>query len=276
MLEDVNAAKAVASETFTLLKAITIRNLHTMARSAPVPLIVDTDPGIDDILAILLALDRPDLVNVEAITLTFGNTTLDYCRDNIVRLFGILQQHIAEDPTEINRSRLAKVIGRNSPAILLSQGAQGPLGGQRFTASYFHGRDGVSGISELPNNPWPVPRQVPSPLQETSTAAHDVILEVLRKHPPGTVRIAAVGPLTNIAMAWEKDPETFLRVGGISVMGAALDVPGNVSLKVLWGERSFTDLDFITGRLHHVPNLTRMLTHSQPVYYYMTPPNTTC
>lgn len=199
-----------------------------MAPSAPVPLIIDTDPGIDDILAILLALDRPDLVSLEAITLTFGNTTLDYCRDNIVRLFGILQQHVAENPTENNRARLEKVINKNAPPILLSQGAEGPLGGQRFTASYFHGRDGVSGISDLPGNPWPVPQEVPSPLQETSKAAHDVILDVLRKHPPGTVRIAAVGPLTNIAMAWEKDPETFLRVGGISVMGAALDVPGNV------------------------------------------------
>ena len=65
---------------------------YTMTVPAPVPLIIDTDPGIDDLVAVLLALDKSDLVSLEAITLTFGNTTLDYCRDNIVRMFSVLQQ----------------------------------------------------------------------------------------------------------------------------------------------------------------------------------------
>lgn len=92
-----------------------------------------------------------------------------------------------------------------------------------------HGRDGISGVSSLPGDPYPVPAEVPSPLLETEKHASDVILDILRKHPPGTVRIAAIGPLTNVALAWQKDPKTFLRVAGISVMGCALDVPGNVS-----------------------------------------------
>ena len=194
---------------------------------APVPLIIDTDPGIDDIIAIVLALDRPDLVQLKAITLTFGNTTLDHCHNNMIQLFDILQRHIAENPSESHRAKLAKTLA--SSPIILSQGASGPLGGQRFTASYFHGRDGVSGISMLPGNPWPLPKKIPEPLQETEKAAHDVILDTIRSNPPGTVRIAAVGPLTNIALAWQKDPETFAKVGGISVMGAALDVPGNTT-----------------------------------------------
>lgn len=193
-----------------------------------VPLIIDTDPGIDDILAILLALDRPDLVSLEAITLTFGNTTLDHCRNNIVRLFDILHKHVAEKPSEAQRANLGRVLSKEAAPIVLSHGATGPLGGQRFTASYFHGRDGVSGISTLAGDPWPVPETVPAPLQESAKPAHDVILDILAKHPPGTVRIAAVGPLTNIALAWQKDPQTFARVGGVSVMGCALDVPGNV------------------------------------------------
>ena len=195
---------------------------------APVPLIIDTDPGIDDIVAVILALNRPDLVRLDAITLTFGNTTLDHCRNNMLRLFDILQKHIAEDPNEEHRKQLSKTLSAHP--IILSEGAQGPLGGERFTASYFHGRDGVSGISTLPGNPWPVPEQTPSPLQETNQKeAHDVILDIIRRNPPGTVRIAAVGPLTNIALAWKKDPETFIKVGGISIMGCALDVCGNTT-----------------------------------------------
>ena len=50
-----------------------------------VPLIIDTDPGVDDLLAILLAIASPE-VSLEGITLTFGNTTLDYAHGNILRL----------------------------------------------------------------------------------------------------------------------------------------------------------------------------------------------
>lgn len=98
-----------------------------------------------------------------------------------------------------------------------------------FTASYFHGRDGLSGVHWLPSDPFPVPKEVPAPLAPTDTHAADVILDVIRQHPPHTVRIAALGPLTNLAAAFRKDPETFAKVGGISVMGGAFDVPGNTS-----------------------------------------------
>jgi inosine-uridine nucleoside N-ribohydrolase len=192
-------------------------------------LIIDTDPGIDDILGILLALGSPDKVKIEAITLNFGNTDLKSCESNILRTFNLLHQHVAEDPEEDKRRTLAKIISKDAPPILLSNGAAKPLGGRQFTAAYFHGRDGISGISQLPGDPFPRPNDVPSPLIKINTSAHEVILDILAKHPPGTVRIAAVGPLTNIALAWEKDPETFLRVGGISVMGCSLDLPGNTT-----------------------------------------------
>ncbi|WFD30804.1 hypothetical protein MSPP1_001828 [Malassezia sp. CBS 17886] len=212
-----------------------------MAPPTPHPLVIEcaygtprtndsTDPGVDDLIAILLALASPE-VTLEAITLTFGNTTLDYAYSNMLRLAHALEVTAEADPSLLGDTLRERVLhGIRGHPIPIALGATKPLGGKLFTASYFHGRDGMSGVSFLPEDPFPEARSsqlfsaTPSPLP-----ADEQILDVLRKNPPHTVRIAAVAPLTNLASAFLKDPDTFRRVGMISVMGGALDVPGNTS-----------------------------------------------
>lgn len=95
---------------------------------------------------------------------------------------------------------------------------------------FSHGKDGLSSVSELPGNPFPEVDAHPFhmiPREETD--ASQAILDILEREPVGTVHIAAVGPLTNLAKAWQKDPKTFAKVGRISVMGGSLEEPGNVS-----------------------------------------------
>ncbi|KAN0064472.1 hypothetical protein ACQY0O_002098 [Thecaphora frezii] len=194
----------------------------------PRPLIIDTDPGVDDVLALFLALASPE-VTLAAITLTFGNTTLDYAYSNILRTGAVLRHHLSDPTTPPSVKQRFVSFSPSAPPIPIALGAQEPLGGQRFTASYFHGRDGLSGVHSLAGDPFAAPSEPPAPLIASELAACDLILDVLRNHPPGTVRIAALGPLTNLALACQKDPETFARVGAISAMGGALDVPGNTS-----------------------------------------------
>ncbi|SNX83085.1 related to Inosine-uridine preferring nucleoside hydrolase [Melanopsichium pennsylvanicum] len=196
---------------------------------SPKPLIIDTDPGVDDVLAILLALASPDEVSLKALTLTFGNTTLDHAYANVLRTGSVLQRHLADPNTSDAVKNRYRNFTPTADPIVVASGSTQPLEGKMFTASYFHGRDGLSGVHWLENDPFPVPKEVTAPLAPTDMHATDVILDIIKAHPPHTVRIAALGPLTNLAAAFRKDPETFAKVGSISVMGGAFDVPGNTS-----------------------------------------------
>lgn len=166
----------------------------------------------------------------------------------MLRLFGVLRKQYEASPEgSAEREKWGRLFGpeARNRVIDLALGAEGPLGGrQRFTASYFHGRDGLSSVAFLKDDPFPLPvpppmtgrssevegtPYVPAPLRLSSSDSATTLLSHLRNNPPNTIRIAAIGPLTNLALAWQKDPHTFARVGLISVMGGALDVPGNTA-----------------------------------------------
>lgn len=122
-----------------------------------------------------------------------------------------------------------------------------------MVADFFHGIDGLGGIHNShphlsPAETWkslfkPAPDNLSSKdaaelqavkdehslFEPSLKPAHEQMLELLRDNEPDTITIVAVGPLTNLALAAAKDPETFLKVKEVVVMGGAIEAPGNVS-----------------------------------------------
>jgi purine nucleosidase len=143
-------------------------------------IIIDTDPGQDDAVAILLALASPEL-EVVGITAVAGNVPL----------------HL----TELNARKICEVAGR--PDIKVFAGADRPLKRKLVTAEHVHGKTGLDG----PTLPDPI-----MPLQ--SQHAVDFIIETLMREPSGSITLCPLGPLTNIAMAITREPAIILFEGG--------------------------------------------------------------
>lgn len=104
----------------------------------------DTDPGVDDVLAILLALSSPDLV-VVAITLTHGNCTLASAADNLKKLFYALENEINLGPELEVKKRYPNIDPEwrkrhGAGPIEVYLGSEGPIEGKPVTAKYFHGK----------------------------------------------------------------------------------------------------------------------------------------
>lgn len=108
----------------------------TSSSSERTHLLIDTDPGVDDVLAILLALAQPH-VRVVAITSTFGNTTLAHAHDNISRLVTLLKNHMQHAQTsEAFRARYAHSMGPQAQEIEVARGTDRPVEGKMYTAAY--------------------------------------------------------------------------------------------------------------------------------------------
>jgi inosine-uridine nucleoside N-ribohydrolase len=183
--------------------------------ASPRHIILDTDPGVDDSFAILLALRSPDVV-VDAITIVFGNVTVD---------------------VGVNVAlRLETVAGRTD--VPVASGAPGPLV-RRFTMQNFHGLDGMLGQSRM----FPAPTTHP-----VATPAAELICSIVRKNP-GKVSLVPIGPLTNIAMALREDPEIALMIQQIVLMGGSIS-GGNMTPAAesnIWHDPEAAQIVFHSG-----------------------------
>ena len=158
-------------------------------------IIIDTDPGQDDALAILLALASPEL-DVLGITAVAGNVPLDL--------------------TKTNARKICELAGR--PDVKVFAGADRPLMRALVTAENVHGKTGLDG----PDLPEPA-----MPLQEQH--AVDFIIETLLTQESGTVTLCPLGPLTNIAQALIRAPQIATRIREIVLMGGGFFEGGNIT-----------------------------------------------
>ncbi|KAI9886553.1 MAG: hypothetical protein M1823_001665 [Watsoniomyces obsoletus] len=201
--------------------------------------IIDTDPGVDDVLAILLALaSKHDELEVLLLSVTYGNIAIELCLRNIVSLFHVIDRELQWRREQGLPEGFASL---RTFRPIVAVGPEKPLSDQLMMADYFHGPDGLGGIHSshphfTPEETWkrlfkPPPMEVrPTDLFEPSLVpAHQEILRLLRDNEADSITIVAIGPLTNIALAASEDPETFLRVKELVFMGGTISEPGNIT-----------------------------------------------
>lgn len=164
--------------------------------ATPRKIIIDTDPGQDDAVAILLAIASPDEIDVLGIVAVAGNVPLPL--------------------TEKNARIICELAGRADMPVFA--GCDAPMSRKLVTAEHVHGKTGLDG----PALPEPT-----MPLQPQHGV--DFIIETLRAEPAGTVTLVPIGPLTNIAVAFERAPDIIDRVQEIVLMGGAYFEVGNIT-----------------------------------------------
>jgi purine nucleosidase len=163
---------------------------------APRKIIIDTDPGQDDAVAILLALASPEDVTVLGITAVAGNVSLDLTQQN---------------------ARIICELAQKTDVPVFA-GAKRPLERPLVTAEHVHGKTGLDGP------------QLPDPTMTLQDQhAVDFIIQTLRAEPSGTITLCPLGPLTNIAAAFNQAPDIIERVQEVVLMGGAYFEVGNIT-----------------------------------------------
>ncbi|MEP7367413.1 MAG: nucleoside hydrolase [Acidobacteriota bacterium] len=163
------------------------------ASESPRRIILDTDPGIDDAMAILLALRSPEL-KVEAITVVAGNVPVDLGTDNALKL--------------------VELAGRTD--VIVAKGSARPLQRKLVTTELIHGQNGLGEVV------------LPSPRKALDRRHAVEVIRELIQASPGQITLVPVGPLTNIALAFLQYPDLAAKTREIILMGGTVGA-GNVT-----------------------------------------------
>jgi len=158
-------------------------------------IVIDTDPGQDDAVALLLAIAARDRLDLAAILAVGGNVPVAQAARNVVRICELAHCH----------------------DVPIHAGAQTPLVFPLETAEFVCGPDGLSGANLPPARGTAHPR-----------FAVDALIELLRAAPDDSVTLCPLGPLTNIALALRMAPEIRSRIRRIVLMGGAMNL-GNMT-----------------------------------------------
>ncbi|XP_010552831.1 PREDICTED: uridine nucleosidase 1 [Tarenaya hassleriana] len=179
-------------------------------------LIIDTDPGIDDSMAILMAFQTP-VLEVLGLTTIFGNVS-------------------TQDATR-NALLLCEIAG--FPEVPVAEGSSGPLkGGIPRVADFVHGSNGLGNIS------LPLPSA-----KKCEKSASEFLVEKVSEYP-GEVTVLALGPLTNLALAIKRDGSFASKVKKIVILGGAFFALGNVNPAAeanIYGDPEAADIVFTSG-----------------------------
>jgi inosine-uridine nucleoside N-ribohydrolase len=179
--------------TFLISFFVLASMTSAFAQVAQRRVIIDTDPGTDDAMAIILALNSPEF-KVEALTVVPGNVNAHQGLENALKIVSLA--------------------GRCD--VVVAGGAQHPLNQKLITAQFWHGKNGLANV-ELPTSKCKAdPRFGP-----------DLIVEMVHRYPH-EITLIPVGPLTNIALAVSKDPSIAFLVKDIVIMGGSIS-GGNVN-----------------------------------------------
>lgn len=176
-----------------------------MAPRPPQRIVIDTDPGVDDALAILFALRSPEL-DVAAITTVCGNVPVEQATRNLFRILALTD---------------------SSAGLTIGQGASTPLARPLQTATHVHGQDGLGDLDRVrmpQGTPVYSSPSVPPHLPDAQSVWDRTLASA--EQP---ITLVTLGPLTNLALALQKDPALIRRFHRIVCMGGALTVGGNVT-----------------------------------------------
>lgn len=168
-------------------------------------ILIDTDPGVDDALALIYAFKSPE-IKVDAITTVSGNVNLEIVNRNLLKILNLMD--LSEFP-------------------IIAKGEAQPLIKPPVVADDVHGKDGLGNISELLNSVGKLKYDT-ADCQFTDQTADDLILEMVDCYPDELI-IVALGPLTNIAKAIQKDLTRFQKVHSLYLMGGVFTEYGNIT-----------------------------------------------